>query len=192
MTKFSISNFLNTHEPRNGRFFTIAIDGRGASGKSALSEHLGGLLPGFVMLNGDDYFEPIHHPDVWGDFNDERFKQDIIEPLKHGNTFAYRPYDWHAEPHISERQVTVTKGFCLERCYSFTFDLDWDLRIWVETPKALCLERGLARENMPRDKALRAWHFWQAAEDRYIKELNPAGHANLIIDGAKAFEAQME
>jgi len=191
MKVFDLDHYFATYEPNNGRFFTIAIDGRGASGKSALAEYLKKLLPDFVILNGDDYFEPINHQDVRGDFNDERFKQDIIAPLNHGNMFPYRPYDWHAEPHISERQVTVTKGFCLERCCSFTFDLDWDLRIWVETPKDTCLERGLARENMPRDRVLKAWQVWQAAEDKYIQDFNPASKAGLVVDGTKPLEEQI-
>jgi len=191
VTIFSLQRFLHARQPKNGRFFTIAIDGRGASSKSALTEYLKKLLPDFVILNGDDYFEPIDNPDVWGNFNDERFKQDVIEPLKHGNAFTYRPYNWHTEPHISERQITVTKCFCLERCYSFTFDLDWDLKIWVETPKDMCLERGLARESMPHDRALKAWQVWQAAEDKYIQAFSPANKADLVIDGTKPFEGQI-
>jgi len=105
--------------------------------------------------------------------------------------FSYRPYDWHTEPHISERQVTVTKGFCLERCYSFTFDLNWDLKIWVETPKQLCLERGLARENMPRDKTLKAWQFWQATEDKYLQDFDPVSKAGFVVDGTNLFEEQI-
>lgn len=189
MASQSINKLL--HAPRNSRFFTIAIDGRGASGKSAFAEYIKQLLPDFVILNGDDYFEPIDHPEVWGDFNNERFEQDVIEPLKHSNTFLYRPYDWHAEPHISEQTVTVTKGFCLERCYSFTFDLDWDLKIWVETPKNICLERGLAREAMPRDKVLKAWQYWQAVENKYIQSFDPTNKASLVIDGTEPFEEQV-
>ena len=37
--------------------------------------------------------------------------------------------------------------------FRFDFDLDWDIKIWVEAPKEVCLERGLARENMLIPKA---------------------------------------
>lgn len=186
-----IQNFLKTHQPRNGRFFAIAIDGRGGSGKTSFAELFKARLPGFITLNGDDYFEPIDDPVVWGDFNDERFIQDIIEPLKMGNSFTYRPYDWHTQPHISEKEIQVTEGFCLERCYGFSFDIDWDLKIWVETPKETCLERGLAREKMARERIILAWKLWQAQEDRYIQDFHPQEKANVVIDGTRPFEEQL-
>jgi uridine kinase len=187
-----LQNFLTTHQPKNGRFFTIAIDGRGGSGKSTFAELLKGKLSGFVVLNGDDYFEPVDDPVVWGEFNDDRFAHDVIVPLKTGNNFTYRPYDWHTDPHITDKKVEVTKGVCLERCYSLKFDLDWDLKIWVETPKEICLERGLARENMPLEKSLPAWNVWQQREDEYIRDFKPQEEADIIINGAKLFEEQLK
>jgi uridine kinase len=192
MNKFSLSDFISFHKPKDRSLFAIAIDGRGASGKSVLADHIKKLLPGFIILNGDDYFEPVENQIVWGAFNDKRFKHDVIEPLKHGNSFIYRPYNWRSEPHISERLISITEGFCLERCFSFAFDLDWDLKIWVETPKEMCLERGVARESMPHERALAAWRdVWQLAEDAYIQNFNPASKANLVIDGTKPFEEQV-
>lgn len=192
MTKFLIDSFLASHTPHNRRFFTIAIDGRGASGKSALAEYIKRLLPDFVVLNGDDYFEPVENKIEWGDFNDERFAYDIIEPLQHDNSFTYRPYDWHTKPHITEKQVTIDRGFCLERCFSFKCDLDWDLKIWVETPREVCLTRGLAREKMPRERVLAAWRdVWQPAEDSYIQSFAPMDKADLVLDGTRPFEEQI-
>lgn len=183
--------FLTSNRPKNGRFFTIAIDGRGGSGKSTFAELLKEKLPGFVVLNGDDYFEPIDDPIVWGDFNDDRFAEDIIQPLKSGSSFAYRPYDWHTEPHITEQKIDITKGFILERCYAFKFDLDWDLKIWVEAPKEVCLERGIAKERMPRKKIIPAWKVWQAKEDEYIRDFKPQEKADIVIEGTRLFEEQL-
>jgi len=191
MSAFDITTYLATHTPKNGKFFTIAIDGRGGSGKSSLVEYLKPVLPGFTMLNGDDYFEPVENQVVWGDFNDKRFAEDVIKPLKVSSTFTYKPYDWHTEPHITEKNITITKGFCLERCFSFRFDLDWDLKIWVETPKDVCLERGIARESMPKNRALGAWKIWQQQENDYIHDFRPQQKADVVIDGARPFEVQL-
>ncbi|MBI2592381.1 hypothetical protein HYW36_02810 [Candidatus Saccharibacteria bacterium] len=188
--KLSIKNYIKD-QPNNGKFYCIAIDGRGGSGKTVFAEYLKKLLPDFVFLNGDDYFEPVDNQVVWGAFNDKRFRQDVIEPLKHGNAFVFRSYDWHKKPHITEQQITVTKGFCLERCFSLDFDLNWDLKIWVEAPKEVCLERGLARENMPRDRVLKAWQIWQSAEDKFIARVKPQEIADIVIDGTKPFENQL-
>jgi len=169
----------------------VAVDGRGGSGKTVFAERLKELLPDFVFLNGDEYFEPIKNQVVWGGFNDKRFNEDVIIPLRNDSSFTYRPYDWDREPHITEKQTTVTHGFCLERCFSFTFNLGWDLKIWVETPKEVCLERGVSREMMPKDRVLAAWKIWQATEDKYVIETKPQEMADLIIDGTESFEKQL-
>lgn len=189
-----IIDTLHSSHPNNGRFYTVAIDGRGASGKSALAARLARVLPDFVIVNGDDYFEPVQDKIVWGAFNDERLKREVIEQLRTGSTFVHRPYDWHTEPPVTETQVTIVSGFCLERCFSFTFDLDWDLKLWVETPRTLCLERGVARDSqdLPPDRALGAWRdVWQPTEDEYIHKQRPHEIANFILDGTKDFDSQV-
>lgn len=126
---YKIRKNLTNKPPRNGRFYTVAIDGRAGSGKSTFAHYMQTLLPDFIHLNGDDYFEPKKDKLVWGAFNNERFINDVIEPLQKGASFLYRPYDWHADPHITEREIIIKDGLCLERCYSFRFDLPWDLKI---------------------------------------------------------------
>jgi hypothetical protein len=190
---FHIAKTVYANPPRNGKFYCLAVDGRGASGKSVLAQHLRKLLPDFLILPGDDYFEPTPGRLEWGDFNDQRFMQDVIEPLRNGPEFLYRPYDWHAEPHISEKRLSASNGFCLERCFSFTFDLDWDLKIWVETPKEICLERALLRESLPRELVLKVWQdVWQPQEDKYISERLPKEAADVVLDGTRPFETQID
>ncbi len=184
---------LTKRPPKNGKFYLIAIDGRGGSGKTELLKHIEALLPGFVMINGDDYFEPVEDSIAWGDFNDERFIKDVIEPLKAGETvLRYRPYDWHAEPHISEKTLKITKGVCIERSFVFDFELDWDLKIWVEVLGDISRERGIARDDMPRERAEKQWReVWQPKEDAHIKKHNPMETADIVIDGTKPFDEQL-
>jgi uridine kinase len=189
---FRIQEFLDSHPPHRTEFTTIAIDGRGASGKSTLAEYLRDLLPDYVFLSGDDYFEPVSNKTEWGDFNNERFVKDVLEPLRTETTFTYRPYDWHTEPHLSAHTVAVTTGFCVERCSSFSVPFAWDLKIWVETPKDVCLERGVARETVPPDRALSAWRdVWQPREDRYIAETRPHQVSDIVVDGTQPFSDQI-
>jgi hypothetical protein len=56
-----ISKIIDDAEPKNGEYVTVAIDGRGASGKSALALFLSSELDGFTVINGDDFFEPHDH-----------------------------------------------------------------------------------------------------------------------------------
>jgi len=178
--------------PKNGRFYTIAIDGRAGSGKTTLADYIAKLLPNYTHLNGDDYFEPSDSQLVWGAFNDKRFIQDVIEPLQSSNSFTYSPYDWSAETPITSRNIIITNGLVLERCYSFKFNLLWDLKIWGEVPRELCLKRGVARERLPKNTVLETWQkVWQPAEDKYIAKFRPKIMADIVIDGTKSFEEQI-
>src|SRR5665213_963652 len=182
---------LLSKPPRNGKYYLVALDGRGGSGKTRLAAYLPKLLKDFTFIEGDDYFEPNDDPRTWGDFNDERFIQDVIHPLKLGSVFHYRPYDYENQVITEEQLINVRKGLCLERCYSFAFDLDWDLKIWVETPRDICLERGLARDH-DMDEALIAWcDVWQPKEDIYIQKIKPLKAADILIDGTEPFEEQI-
>jgi len=189
---FRIQEFLDRHHRHRKEFATIAIDGRGAAGKSELAGYLRELLPNYVFLEGDDYFEPVSGKIQWGEFNLARFEQDVLGPLRTGTKFTYRPFDWHAEPNITERFITVTTGLCLERCFSFALPFAWDLNIWVETPRAVCLDRGVARETVPHDRALTAWRtIWQPREDAYVEQTRPGQIADLVLDGTRPFADQI-
>lgn len=187
---YKLDEQLKSQSPKNSEFYLVAIDGRGASGKTTLAEYVQKLLPDFVLLNGDDYFEPATDQVAWGYFNEKRFTDDVVIPLKTGNHLTYRPYSWHTEPHISEKPVTVHKGLVIERCYSFILDLNWDLKIWVETPRQICFERGTKRNHMPKEKEVKAWNVWQVAEDDYITEQHPKAVADIVLNGMKPFTGQ--
>lgn len=193
LVKIHLNEYLNSHKPKNGKFYVLAIDGRGGAGKSNLGKYLQTILKDFLIINGDDYFEPVEGQIVWGEFNNERFIHDVIEPIKHGNEFVYRPYNWDHGPHFLQQPRTIKRGICIERCYSFEFAADWDLKIWVETPKDICRERGMARETMPKERVRLAWEtVWQPLETTYIDKTHPQQLADIVIYGTKPFEEQID
>lgn len=190
---YNLKNLVKEHEPKNNSFYLVAIDGRGGSGKTTFLEYIKTILPGFIFLNGDDYFEPANDGIAWGQFNDDRFKKEVINELREARKeFMYRPFDWHNEPHISEREIVVNQGLVLERGYSFNFELKWDLKIWVETPREVCFARGVSRDHMERGKEVVAWQAWQAKEDEYIEQFQPRDLADIIIDGTLPFSEQLQ
>lgn len=179
--------------PKNGKYYLVAIDGRGGSGKTTLADYVTKLLPDFLLINGDDYFEPDDSTIAWGSFNEERFFSDVIKPLREqATTLKYKPYDWHSVPHITEKVLQIKKGVVMERSGSFAFDLDWDFKIWVETPKDIAGERGLIRDAMPREQSIRQWEeVWQPKEDAHFNKVKPLETADIVIDGTEPFEEQL-
>ncbi|MGH3426696.1 MAG: hypothetical protein ACRDQZ_03895, partial [Mycobacteriales bacterium] len=68
----------------------------------------------------------------------------------------------------------------------------WDLKLWVETPREVCLSRGLALEHLPPDRVLRVWRdIWQPREEEYIDEVHPIQTADIVIDGTAPIEDQI-
>lgn len=188
---FVLQKFFDTHQPNNGQFFTIAIDGRGGSGKTTLAKYLAKRHPDIFVLYGDDYWEPIVDPVSLGDFNDERFVTEVIRPLQHGSTFRHRSFDFQNKRLVDHGTATIARAFCLERCYAFSFDLDWDLKIYVETPARICFERAFERDYPDNPNAAADWHKWQAAENAYRRNAHPKQRADLVLHGTESFEKQI-
>jgi uridine kinase len=188
-----LSALIAGRAPRNGRFRTVAVDGRGASGKTAFARHLGALVPGLTVVNGDDWFEPLAGEGAWGAFNEDRFARDVIGPLARGDdSYVQQTYDFEQGGLTPAGQVDTAGGVIVERCFSFALPVDWDLRIWVETPREVCLQRGIARDLMPAERVRRVWStVWQPAEDAYIAGRRPLDEADVVIDGTVAFEEQV-
>ncbi|MFZ2228241.1 MAG: hypothetical protein WA090_03105 [Candidatus Nanopelagicaceae bacterium] len=187
-----IAKFHNGAEPRNGQCTTIAIDGRGASGKSTLALFLGTALDGFTVINGDDFFESHDDEIIWGEFNEERFRNEVLFPVNLGRReFTIRPFDFPQGELGPPKHLSINRGVIIERCFSFKFPIEWDIRIWVETPKKICLERGLKREGAKvlSKRATAAWtQIWQPRESHYIAKSSPRQIADYVVDGTQPFE----
>jgi uridine kinase len=190
-----LGRLLASGRPRNGAYPTVVVDGRGASGKSSLGTWLRDQLPGFVVLNGDDYFEPDDDPPAWGGFNEARFDADVLALLRAGRrTLGMRPYSYRLGRVEEPRPVRIVAGVVVERCFGFSLDVDWDVRIWVETPKAVCLARGLERDASDElgDRVRLAWEqVWQPREDDYISQTRPGALADIVLDGTLPFAEQV-
>jgi uridine kinase len=191
---FPILDRLTSFRPKNERFYTVAIDGRGGSGKTEFSAYLSGILADFLIVNGDDYFEPLLNELAWGGFNEQRFETDVLNPIRLGsNQIVHQAYDFGGGSLAPARNMAIDRGIVIERCFSFGFSIDWDLKIWVETPKEVCLSRGIARNPpLTRDRVIAVWEeVWQPREDQFIETFRPIDQAEIVIDGTQPFENQV-
>jgi uridine kinase len=68
------------------------------------------------------------------------------------------------------------------------------LGILVNTPREVCLERGISRDmqtGKSKEEVLRLWTDWLDAEDVYFAQGKPQSYANIVVDGTKPFEEQI-
>jgi uridine kinase len=182
----ALDGLLAGRTPRNGVFFTVAVDGRGGSGKSTMAHQLSAALPRFGLIHGDDYFEPTHDDIVWGAFNDRRFDAEVLAALRSGErSLVSRPYDYRLATVVEGAAMHVDMGVVVDRCFAFELDVPWDVRIWVEAAREVCLRRGIDRDGQAwGERATVAWsRVWQPAEDEYIARLDPRRLADLVVDG---------
>jgi uridine kinase len=155
-------------------FTLVGVGGRGGSGKSTLAHG----LPGAQVVGTDEFWDGDGF-DLW------RLRAEVFDPLLAGAAPRYRSYDWDARrPHPTARVVepaglVVIEGVCaLHRM----FRDDYDLRVWVDAPAEIRLERGVARDG---EAARATWvEVWMPMEDRYVERDDPISAADLIVDGS--------
>ena len=156
-----------------------AIDGHGGAGKSTLAQHLSVALDGAPVVHTDDFASWEQPLDWW-----PRLVEQVLQPLAAGSTARYQRYNWaqhKLDDWIDVRGAhVILEGVTASRVAFRPF---LSFAIWVETPRAVCLARGIERDG----EAMRAqWDAWMAAEDRYVEQEAPREHADLVVAGTPA------
>jgi uridine kinase len=173
----------------NTRF--IGIDGRGGSGKSTLAALLARELDAEVIHTDD--FASWDNPLEWHQSLIDR----VFVPIAQGaRTLDYMPSKWW-DSHVPQPVVgqQVTEVMIVEGVSALRRELRGYIAfgIFVETAREICMQRGLQRDlsagHAP-DMIHELWTKWAAEEDRYLARDAPADHADLIVDGSRAFKEQ--
>jgi len=153
-------------------FLLVGIGGHGGAGKSSLAR----AIPGAEIVGTDEFWNGR-------EFELSRLRREVFDPLVAGRSARFASFDWGAREARGERLVepvgiVVVEGVCaLHRM----FRDDYDLRVWVETPRDVRLERGVARDG---EAARSTWEeIWMPMEDRYVERDHPIAAADLIVDG---------
>ena len=163
----------------------VGIDGLGGAGKSTLARRLGAD----AVVEFDDFYRPSAtrlppgDPDIGGNFEWRRLRDQVLLPLSRHEEARYQRYDWGADA-MAEWRTVVPRGLVvIEGNYSTRAELRelYDLRIWVETPREVRLARGLERGGT--DTRERWLEEWMPEEERYLAAQEPWRFADLIVDG---------
>lgn len=175
-----------------GTTILIAIDGRGGSGKSMLATWLSERLNAQVIHTDD--FASWDNPINWWPILIER----VFEPIKNGATTLSYPRSKWWDNHFPEAAVNqpVTCVMIVEGVSSSRREFrDYiNLSIFVDTPKAICLHRGIKRDTATgrtRRELEMIWSEWSNDEDEYMRRDHPQEHADIVVNGTVPFEEQL-
>ena len=153
----------------------VAVDGLGGAGKTTLAERLAAELDAPVV-HTDDFAGWDNPVDWW-----PALLEQVLEPLAAGRVARFTPTSWGGPPRdevvVEPGPFVVLEGVTASRA---AFRPDLSYAIWVEAPRDLRLERGLARGG---DDTRERWDQWMAAEDAYVARERPAEHADRVVPG---------
>ena len=154
----------------------IGIDGCGGSGKSTLAARLAETLD-CPVIHTDD-FAQWDNPLNWY----PRLIEQVLDPLRNNQPARYQRYDWDAKQLAEWHDVPPQPQIIIEGVSATRREFRPYLTysIYVETPRDLRLKRGLERDG---EDALHLWQGWMAEEDEYLRRDDPAGYADIIING---------
>ena len=169
----------------------IALDGRGGSGKSTISELLIRCRADYKVVHLDAFpcrsdEHPFHPLGTQTEISRSRILSELIIPLEQGQKARYfRTPWWISETNLPEiiEQVDAGGVVILEGCYALSHQLRdrYDLKIWVERDVNDALTDALSRDGGEKDRI-----FWEQAyipnEARYIESQKPIKCADLVIE----------
>jgi uridine kinase len=163
---------------RPGAVRLVGIDGCGAAGKTTFAERLSAAAGAAPVVHTDD-FSSWEDPTGWW----PRMLAEVVDPLSRGEPAIFHPYDWvERRPNVEAVTVAPAPMIVIEGVGATR--LAWRdrlvARIWLETSPEERLRRGLARDG---EHMLEFWHWWMAAEDRYVRDEHPDLSADVRVTG---------
>lgn len=168
--------------PRLGRSRLVCVDGPAGSGKTTTA----GRLADGLRAGGHDT-QVVHLDDLYEGWSGlegslwPRLSAQVLEPVRRGVPGRFQRYDWPTEAFAEWVDVPVPSVLVLEGCGAARRSCDAvvSLRVWVEAPPALRLERGLARDG----QAARAhWLAWMDDERRHFAVERTRERADVHLD----------
>ena len=154
----------------------IAIDGNCTSGKTTLAARLEERYDCNVF-HMDDFFlrpeqrTPERYAETGGNVDYERFREEVLLPLKTGQAFSYRPFDCGSLSLSDPIRVLPKKLNIIEGSYSHHpyFGKPYDLKIMLTISTDLQRERVLQRPVFLQERFFREWI---PMENQYFQSLD--------------------
>lgn len=166
----------------------VAVDGNCTAGKTTLAAALAERYDCNVFHMDDFFLRPEQRTakrlmEIGGNVDYERFKSEVLDPLKGGGSFCYRPYDCHELCLTKPVEVSPKRLSIIEGTYSLhpAFGDYADLKIFLRISPELQRERILRR---PSFLHKRFFSEWIPMEQRYFDGFSITERCDQIIDAS--------
>lgn len=165
--------------PRLGPVRLVCVDGPAGSGKTTAAAAIAAAAgPGCAVLHLDDLYEGWSglESSLW-----PRLSAQVLEPLRRGRPGRYQRYDWPTGAFAEWVDLPVPDLLVLEGCGSARRAVDdvAVVRVWVEAPTDLRLDRGLARDGAD---AREHWLTWMTEEAAHFARERTRERADVWLD----------
>ncbi|OHT88162.1 uridine kinase family protein [Mycobacteroides saopaulense] len=176
-----LAELINASAPRCGDVRVVAVDGRGAAGKSTFAARLHTALsattPSTVVLHTDDFASWETFFGWW-----PRLEEQVLAPWARGEQARYRRYDWQTRTfgpweRRAPPSVLILEGVGSGR--SAAADRLSSL-IWVQTDQPTRRQRAESRDG---EQLREFWRLWIDAEEEHFRRDPTAERADLVVDG---------
>jgi uridine kinase len=190
---YNLHSILKHKSPKVGGTIFVAIDGHGGSGKSTFAKLLSKHVQAEIIQT--DAFASWKNPTDWHSSLIEK----VFLPIQNGAThLSYDRSKWWDDHHPAPvKDQSVTNIMILEGVRSLRAELREyiSLGILVDTPREVCLARGLERDlgtGKTRQELLKLWTEWLDSEDLYFENDVPYKYADIVVNGTVPFESQVK
>lgn len=169
---------------------TIAIDGRCGSGKTTLANKLKAYFDCHIFHMDDFYLQEYQrtqerYNEPGGNVDRERFKKEVLEPLKEYQDVLYRPFDCSTMS-ISEGALYSYKPInIIEGSYSCHPELidDYDMTIFLDIDESLRYKRIEERNGK---EALNMFiKKWIPLEEKYFSSFDIQNHCDFYFKAGR-------
>jgi uridine kinase len=158
----------------------VAIDGRCGAGKTTLANTLK-LIYNAAVIPMDHFFPPDKNSDSIANIDADRFVKEVLEPLRRGETFTYKPYDCGSgsfgEPiTIEKSDVTVIEG---SYSHFIPFREFEDITVFLTVPS----DEQLRRIKIRTPEAAETFRTkWIPLEESYFEQSAAQSKADIVYD----------
>ena len=165
----------------------VAIDGGAASGKTTLAGMLSERYGGAVV-HMDDFFlrpeqrTPERFAEAGGNFDRERFMEEVIPYINKRERFSYRIFDCSEMCLFGNAEIADSRLVIVEGSYSHhpAFTDAFDLRVLLYVDEEERKRRIVARNG---DMSQMFFTRWIPLENRYFETFKIEEKADLVIRG---------